>query len=55
MVRKAHTLISSGGKSRAGEKSNTPKHRELEYVKKKEKTVEDNVAHEKDGLYECAI
>ena len=61
MVRNAKTLVSNGGRSRAGEKrkhpkkkcDRDPKKRQLETVKRSEKRVVDNLEHEKNGLYEC--
>ena len=65
MVRSAHTLVSNGGPSRAGEKrkdprlnraldkSRDPKVRKLDSTKRSEKRQVENLEHIKNGLYEC--
>ena len=64
MPRDPKTLVSNGGKSRAGEKRKNPKNivnektrdpksRKLESIKRSEKREVKTLEHEKNGLYEC--
>ena len=63
MARDPKTLVSNGGKSRAGEKRKNPKKksdtgrdpksRKVEYIKRLVKREVDNIEHQKNGLYEC--
>ena len=66
MPKDPKTLVSNGGKSRAGEKRNNPrnrakekgrdpKSRKLESIKRSVKREVDNIEHEKNGLYECGM
>ena len=54
MVRDAKTLISNGGKSRAGEKRKNPRDPKLRKLRRTQREVA-NLEHEKNGLYGCVV
>jgi len=61
MVRNAKSLVSNGGKSRAGEirknpkkkSDRDPKRRKLEHVQRTANREVNNIEHRKNGLYVC--